>query len=114
MRRLGGPGDGLRRGGGGGGGPRGGGGADQLDPSDQGGAGAGEAPLRHRDPHDQGRGRWLRAVHFRVYTLEISAVISEMATWSQAQREDGIWAMGDARWSDENCSVSVENNKTGN
>lgn len=49
-----------------------------------------------------------------LHSLEISSVISEMATWSQALREDGIWAMGDARWSDENCSVSVENNKTGN
>ena len=45
MCRLGGPGDGLWRGGGG---------ADQLHPGDQGGPGAGEAPLRHRDPHDRG------------------------------------------------------------
>ena len=60
MRGLGGlPWDRLgRRGRGGGprgdGGDRGDRGADQLDPGDQGGPGAGEAPLRHRDPHDRG------------------------------------------------------------
>ena len=41
------------------GGGGGGGGGDQLDPGDQGGPGAGQAPLRHRHPHHRAeRAEW--------------------------------------------------------
>ena len=90
MRRLG-DGDRLGRGGGGGGGPRGDrGGADELDPGDQGGPGAGEAPLRHRDPHDRGA-----EVGAALVFRELWSVISEMATWSESTERG--WYLGHGR-----------------
>ena len=85
----------------------GGGGGDQLDPGDQGGPGAGQAPLRHRHPHHRAeRAEW-RSRSATLFFWNGNVV-------STVNIEAGIWAMRDARWSDENCSVSVENNKTGN